>query len=128
MFPKDKRKQPLSDIKEWFVIIENQQEGPLSLLDLKRERRFTPDTLVWKKGFPEWTRARFIPEMKELFKDDPEPQALHEPNKEGINNELGQENQVTLTLQQDPYQLLLWILLFLLIAFYTFYRFFYDRF
>lgn len=114
------------NVKEWFIIIENQQEGPLSLLDLKRDRRFSPDTLVWKNGFSEWTKARFVLEMKDLFKDDAQPQALHEPDQgKGIKSDL-QESQATLTLQQDPYQYILWILLFLLIILYTFYHL-YDR-
>jgi hypothetical protein len=122
MFPTKKGNNPLEfETKEWFIIVENQQEGPYSLLDLKKDYRFTPDTLVWKKGLREWTPARFVLEMQEIFKDDHEPKALHEPEKRRISD-LGQQNQVTLTMQQDPYQLLLWILLILLILFYTFYQ------
>jgi hypothetical protein len=126
MFPiKQNDKAIESDVKEWFIIIENQQLGPYSLLDLKKEPRFTPDTLVWKKGYKEWTKARFILELQKLFKDEPKPRALHEPKKSnGIESDL-QQSQAALTLQQDPYQFLLWILVLLLIIFYTFYRFYY---
>jgi hypothetical protein len=114
-------------LKEWFIIIENKQEGPFSLLDLKKDYRFTPDTLVWRKGFQEWTPARFVYEMKQIFKDEPDAKPIHEPEK-GVLGEsgLGQQDQVTLTLQQDPYQLLLWILLLLLIFIYTFYQSYYQ--
>lgn len=115
------------DIKEWFIIIDNRQEGPFSLSDLKHDFRFTPDTLVWKQGFQEWIKARFVLEMKNLFKDGPNPQTLHEPNQEKeVESGLGQQAQVTLILQQDPYQFILWILLVLLILFYTFYHFYYN--
>lgn len=127
MFPlRQSDKDTESDFKEWFVIIENQQLGPYSLLDLKSDSRFTPDTLVWKKGYKEWTKARFVQELSKLFKDEPEPQALHEPNKNnGVESDL-QQSQATLTLQQDPYQFMLWILLLLIIIFYTFYHFYYQ--
>ena len=112
-------------IKEWFIIVENQQEGPYNLLDLKRDVRFTPDILVWKKGFQEWTPARFVLEMQKIFKDEPEAKAIHEPDKGNvIKPGLGQQNQVILAMQQDPYQFFLWILVLLLVIFYTFYHFY----
>lgn len=108
--------------KEWFAIFDDQQQGPYSLLDLKRDKRFTPDTLVWKKGFQEWILARFVPEMKDLFKDEPESKPLHEPEKgTALEPDLGQ-GQATLTMQQDPYQLFLWILVLILVIVYTFYQ------
>ena len=114
------------DVKEWFIIIENQQSGPYSLLDLKKEPRFTPDTLVWRKGFQEWIKARFVPELQMVFKDEPEPRPLHDADKgKGLESDMGQQNQATLTLRQDPYQFLLWVLLLLLVIFYTFYQFYY---
>ncbi len=124
MFQKEKREKVLeSDDKEWFVIIENQQEGPFSLLELKRNSHFTPDTLVWKKGFQEWVKARFVLEMQNLFKDDPKLPVIQPSDQvEEVESDLGQESQLTLTLQQDPYQIILWILLLLLILIYTFYQ------
>lgn len=109
-------------VKEWYIILENCQEGPYSLQNLKGDYRFTPDTLVWKKGFKEWTPARLVSEMQWVFKDDPESRPLHQkPKKNGLEPDLGQD-QATLALQQDPYQIYLWILLFLLILFYTLYQ------
>lgn len=111
------------DFKQWFIIVDNQQLGPYSLLDLKREPGFNPDTLVWKKGFKEWTKARFVLELQKLFKDDSDSHTIHTPKKSDLESKL-QESQDVLTMQQDPYQFLLWILLFFLIIFYTFYRFY----
>lgn len=83
---------------------------------------------MWKKGFKEWVKARFVYEMKELFKDEQEFQQLDEMD-EGRKVEVdrGQQNQAILALQQDPYQYILWILLFLLILFYTLYQFYYNN-
>lgn len=112
-------------IKEWFVIFDKKQEGPYSLLDLKKDPRFTPDHLVWRKGFHEWTPARFVIELQEIFKDEPESKTIHDNSSKKSESVLGQQEQVTLTLQQDPYQMFLWILLILLIILYSFY-FFYN--
>lgn len=120
MFQKEKREKLIFDTDEWFIIIDNQQVGPYALSQLKKHPKFTPDTLVWKKGFKEWTKARFVPELQELFKDDPEPCTLHQ-DKGALKGDLGQESQATLTLQQDPYQFLLWILLLIIVLFYTFF-------
>jgi hypothetical protein len=127
MFQTKKGKKLLNPlVKEWFIIIDNEKEGPYSLHDLKKDLRFTPDTLVWKRGFQEWIKARFVSEMLELFKDEPEAKPLHEDKNKEIPSHLGQQNQITLTLQQDPYQFILWILLLLLVMFYTFFRFYYN--
>ena len=115
-----KHHEPL--VKEWFIIIGNHQEGPYSVKDLKLDPRITPDTLVWKKGFKEWIPARFVAELEQIFKDEPEGKALHEKPRATNNFELGQE-QAALTLRQDPYPFLLWFLLIILILFYAFYQF-----
>lgn len=112
------------DLKQWFIIVENQQLGPFSLQDLKREPRFTPDTLVWKKDFKEWIEARFVLELQKLFKDDPDPHSVYQPPQEKGQKGDFHDNQDVLTMQQDPYQFILWVVLLFLILFYTFYRFY----
>jgi len=123
MFPSKKNTNSLdSTKKEWFIIVDNHQEGPYTLLDLKKDWRFSPDTLVWRKGFIEWVPARRVPELKQVFKDDPEGKPLHDPTTTGpLGPDLSQE-QATLAMQQDPYQLFLWMIVFLLILFYTIYQ------
>lgn len=103
----------------WFIIIEKRQEGPYSLQELKKDDRFTPDTLVWKEGFSEWVPARFIPELQEIFKDAPESHPLHEPVQE---KSLKPDGEATLTLQQDPYQFYLWILIIIAVFIYLMYK------
>lgn len=123
MIKKEKNnKESLPLIEEWFLIIDNHQFGPFTTLELKKHPKFTPDTLVWKKGFKEWTKARFVPELQDLFKDEPEPQSIKDSEKrKGTGRGLAQEDPITLTLQQDPYQLMLWILLILVIIFYLYF-------
>lgn len=112
--------------KEWFIFIENQPEGPYNLIDLKQDHRFTPDTLVWKKGFAEWIPARFIAELQDVFKDESTHEAANEPDKNNdrINSDLGQQDQLTLILHEDPHQFFLWVLILLIMVFYTLYQFY----
>ena len=111
----------------WYIMIDKRQEGPYRLYDLKRNRRFTPDTLVWRKGFNEWVAARFVPEILEIFKEEIESKPIHERFKgKAVGADLVQESQATLTLQQDPYQLLLWVLVLLLIFLYSYYQFYHS--
>lgn len=55
-------------IKEWFILIDGNKEGPFSYLDLKRDRRLTWETLVWKQGFKKWLPIKDVPELSDLFK------------------------------------------------------------
>lgn len=116
-----KQMQKTSTLKsqpsEWFIIVEQKQEGPFKIGDLKRDPRFTPDTLVWRKGFTEWTPARFVPELQDIFKD-----GNTSPNVQDRDRATLSPGQAILTLQQDPYPSFLWLLLFLLIVFYTLYQ------
>jgi len=113
-----------SQVKEWFIIMDNQQSGPYTLSELEKNPRFTPDTLVWKKGYKEWTKARFILELRDLFKDKPRDRPVKSPDKKSsIKSDCVQESQAALTLQQDPFQFLLWVILFLIVVFYALYLF-----
>lgn len=125
MFQKKKELKNLELEKEWFIFVENQPAGPYDLIQLKNDYRFTPDTLVWKKGFAEWVAARFVPELQDVFKDEStSPTTPEDLESKGLEPDLGQQNQATLTMQQDPYLLFLWILVFLLIILYTYYQFY----
>ncbi|WP_068467909.1 DUF4339 domain-containing protein [Candidatus Protochlamydia phocaeensis] len=109
--------------REWYILIQNERAGPYSIQELKIDERITPDTLVWKEGWKDWLAMRFVPELKEVFEDKPESKPIYEDIKpKPLSADLMQE-QEALTLQQDPYQLFLWILLFILILIYLFYQF-----
>ncbi len=107
--------------QEWYILIDGSKEGPFTPLELKADSRVTPDTLVWKPGFLEWVAIRFIPELKFIFKDEPESKPLHEdPNTQPLGSDSSE--QATLTIQEDPSQFFLWILLLILILIYVFYQ------
>lgn len=106
--------------KIWFIWIDGMKEGPYNAIDLKRDPRITPDTLVWKEGFKEWKAIRHVGELKEIFKDKPESKPLHENTPLPIGK--GAPEEEALTLQNDPFQFYLWLLVIVLITLYLFYQ------
>lgn len=102
--------------KEWYLLIDTRTEGPFNLDDLRYDIRLTPDTLVWKEGFKEWTPARFVYELSELFKDATDIQQGNEDIETGNVSDI-EPGPATLTLQQDPYQFFLWLIVLLLLLY-----------
>ncbi|MBA2369605.1 MAG: DUF4339 domain-containing protein [Candidatus Protochlamydia sp.] len=96
--------------KEWYILIDNQKEGPYTAVDLKTHLKVTPDTLAWKEGFKEWTPVRYIPELKFIFEEEERSvQPIIEDQTKPVSDLLSDE--ATLALKQDPFQFFLWILL-----------------
>ncbi len=59
-----------------FVLVNNQQQGPFNLEQLKTlisNKQLTQDTLVWKEGMQQWDKAEGLPELNQLFKSSPPP-------------------------------------------------------
>lgn len=112
-------------IKNWFILIDEKKLGPYSLLDLRENPQFTPDTLVCKKGESQWKKARDIEELQEIFDDEPFSKEKDKKIMDHFQTEISTENQATLTLQQDPSQFILWILILLIVLFYSLYHFYF---
>jgi hypothetical protein len=53
-------------MKKYYLHNGNEQQGPFDLNELKA-KGITKDTHIWKEGFPDWTLAGKIDELKELF-------------------------------------------------------------
>ncbi len=83
-------------VKEWYILLEGQREGPFSPSELRSDPRVNPDTLVWKEGLQAWQPIRSVQELKDLFKDSTE---LHSPSPDAIG-EVG-EGDATLVLSED---------------------------
>lgn len=56
---------PSEDKKEWYLIAEGRQEGPLELPELK-QHGLTSHSKVWRAGMTEWTDAVLVPELARL--------------------------------------------------------------
>ncbi len=51
---------------EWRVAVKGEQRGPFTLEQLRAmvaEGRFSPDTLFWRPGMPNWAPAGGVPEL-----------------------------------------------------------------
>ncbi len=60
----------------FFLAVNNQQQGPFEgtlLANKVRSGELTRDTLVWKQGMAQWTRAGDVPEMAAVFGAVPPP-------------------------------------------------------
>lgn len=51
----------------YWLIIDGEKIGPISLERLKTDYEVRPDTLVWHEGMPAWAQARTLPELAGLF-------------------------------------------------------------
>ncbi len=60
----------------WYAAINNQQAGPFTqqqLQDLVQQRQITADTLVWRQGMTDWTRAGDVAELDSMLAMVPPP-------------------------------------------------------
>lgn len=106
-----------SENKIWYIQINGEKLGPYSFQDLKRNWKITPDTLAWREGFVNWLPLRDILELKDLFKDEEDSVPLDEKFKvsESKNLKLGKND--VLTIQNEPPNLILWLIVFFILFF-----------
>ncbi|MEQ8906097.1 DUF4339 domain-containing protein [Ekhidna sp.] len=59
-------------MSEYYLAENNEQTGPFTIEQLKKGE-IAPETLVWKEGLADWTEARNVKELQDLFKTTPPP-------------------------------------------------------
>jgi membrane protease subunit (stomatin/prohibitin family) len=67
---------PVPQAVQFFIAANGQQTGPFGEDALKQmlvQGTFTPESLVWKQGMPQWVKASEVPEIKDLFGAVPPP-------------------------------------------------------
>lgn len=106
-------------IKRWFIKVDQQEVGPLSINDLKTNPHFNPDTLVRKIDWKEWVPARQVPELQILFKDEEKSIDLTEQFK--LKPLLKEDEALVLDPAQDPFQNY-WFLILVVVLIYLFYH------
>lgn len=102
--------------KIWFIEIEGKREGPYSVMDLKRDKRITPDTLAWRPGFENWVPIRNIPELKKIFEEEFEEEAEEE------TGPIPADELILLIEKEPPYLFFIWLVIVVLIMFYVLYQ------
>ncbi len=56
----------LNENKKFFVNVNGESEGAFELSELMK-MKIKPTTLIWMQGLKNWTEAKEIPELKQLF-------------------------------------------------------------
>jgi hypothetical protein len=116
--------------REWYIQIDGKRSGPHSVAELKENSRITPDTLVWKEGFPKWVRIGSVKELAVIFKDrriSPRPaggstaQEEEEQRSRDIAARITPDGLVV-DMRAGPPQLQLWLLLSCLLVAYLLYK------
>jgi membrane protease subunit (stomatin/prohibitin family) len=51
----------------WFYAVGDERRGPVTTSALRAEAAITSETLVWRRGMPEWTRVAQVPELASLI-------------------------------------------------------------
>jgi len=67
---------PLPAAAMFFIAVNNQQTGPFdsaALSEQSRNGRLTRDTLVWKAGMAQWSKAGEVPELNSVLGSEPPP-------------------------------------------------------
>jgi hypothetical protein len=108
--------------REWFLWVQGRKEGPYSVEELKKNPHFTPDTLVWKKGYTKWVPAGSVKELNKIFKDEEE----HKEDQEPEHKVLQAGHVQILSASLPPNYFFWWIILILLILIYSFYRLYFS--
>jgi GYF domain 2 len=106
--------------KVWYIEVEGKREGPFSIAQLKRDKRITPDTLVWKKSFSTWIPIRNVPELKIIFEDSP----IQEVIKPVFDKKKLPLNEIAIDFREDPPFFYLWLIIAATIASYILYELF----
>lgn len=101
--------------KIWYIKVNGKPEGPFSILDLKRDWRITPDTLVWREGFEKWVPIRNVVELREVFKDEGDD--LNDEKEKIRFPKTANKDEIALDMRSDPPNFS-WALIFLLILIY----------
>lgn len=98
--------------KIWYIKIHGTREGPYSVLDLRRDRRITPDTLVWRQGFDRWQQMRYVPELQAVF-DDPGS----DRDEKIVFPPFPDDDEIVLDMRanKDPHRWLWWVLVGILL-------------
>lgn len=105
--------------------MEGSREGPFTLEELRHDSRVTPDTLVWKEGFPRWIPIRKIPELKELFVDPVSQEELSEEEEEKKKTDFLQNkgnDELAIDIDNEPPTLLFWIIVVAMLFAYMMYK------
>jgi len=88
-------------MNHYYFAEDNQQFGPFSLEELKKEK-IKKSTLIWTEGMSNWLRADTIDELKDILIPEPPPLPIIESN-QIINN--SKSNKISKINESSKYDL-----------------------
>lgn len=77
--------------KEWYLGIEGQRQGPLSLEEIQTmaaEGKLSSSAVVWKEGMADWQPIRVVPDLSHL---------VGQRSVQPVNNTFAQKNTLSLS-------------------------------
>lgn len=103
---------------QWYALLDSKrEEGPLSLDELKGDRRLTPETLLRREGSENWILASDVPELEAFFRGSSQHAT------EGVSpSPKGGEEMVLVLENGEPPTPLLWLALSLFVLVYVLFR------
>lgn len=73
-------------MKEYYALVDGEKRGPFELEDLDNED-LSGDTLIWREGIEEWTKAKNIDEVRnQLIGSNPPPEPLSETSRRFLSS------------------------------------------
>ena len=102
--------------KEWYIKIHGFKEGPYSIVDLRDDDRFTPDTLVWRKGFKEWLPAKRVGPLAKIFKKRKRPKKRKSEGEEYPTSFT--PDGLVIDARSPPPNIIIWLIIIILLLIY----------
>lgn len=60
---------------KYYYVINNSRKGPCSIYDIK-DANLSPETLVWREGFNNWTKYSEVEEFKDIHNLSPQKESI----------------------------------------------------
>ena len=85
---------PHEQPQQYYMVVDEQPTGPLTLDEITLHPRLTPETLVWKPGIENWVPAHTLPELTPAFgNQDQKVQTPPEYSQNPYQNNSQEENR-----------------------------------
>lgn len=88
--------------QKFYIAVNDQQQGPFTIDEL-RTKSIQRDTLVWTEGLANWTKAEYLPFLKDIIKIVPPPLPKTEVKSSTFQTPPPLPSNQTINFQQGKY-------------------------
>ncbi len=92
-------------MQSWYVAVNGQQQGPFTLSQLQQaiqNGQYTPETVVWKDGFADWTAIAKVPDLQRSSSPAPPPPTGSGTQAHEIDYEIFGHEMQYIEIELDP--------------------------